>query len=119
MAEPWFELNAFGSWFGAIAGGGLGTIGGLLGAAAGILAPRGKAKQLIMGSWYLLIAIGIAFLLFGVYAIISGQPRGIWYGPLLCGAIVSIVMGCLLPVIRMRYREAEQRRIDADGLRMA
>ena len=118
MAEPWFDPNTFGAWFGTIAGGGLGTLGGLLGAAAGILAPRGKAKAVIVGAWYLTIAFGVAVLLFGVYALVVGQPWGIWYGPVLCGTIITIVMGGLLPVIRMRYRAAEQRRIDAEGLRM-
>jgi hypothetical protein len=119
MAEPWFDPNTFGAWFGSIAGGGLGTLGGLLGAAAGTLAPRGKAKGFIMGTWYVLLAIGAVLLLVGVYAIVAGQLRAIWYGPLLCGVIISAVMGSLLPVIRLRYRQAEQRRIDADGIRMA
>jgi hypothetical protein len=119
MAEPWFDLNSFDAWFGAVVGGGLGTLGGLLGAAAGILAPRGKAKGLILGGLYATIVIGVACLLFGACAIIVGQPRGIWFGPVLCGAIISFVMGGLLPMIRMRYREAEHRRIDADGIRMA
>lgn len=119
MAEPWFDPNTFGAWFGSIAGGGLGTLGGLLGALSGTLAPRGKAKGFILGAFYTLIGIGIALLAVGIYAYAVGQPWGIWYGPVLCGSIVTIVTGSLLPVIHMRYREAEQRRIDADGVRMA
>jgi hypothetical protein len=118
MVEPWFELGSFGAWFGSIAGGGLGTVCGILGAAAGALAPRGKARGFIMGAWYVVIGIGVSLLLVGVYAWAVGQPWGIWYGPIVCGATVSALMGALLPVIRMRYREAEQRRIDAGGLRM-
>ena len=118
MAEPWFDPNTFGGWFGLIAGGGLGTLGGLLGAAAGTLAPRGKAKGFVLGAWYAMIAIGVVSLSVGIYALAVGQPRAIWYGPVLCGTIITIVMGSLLPLIRLRYREAEQRRIDADGLRM-
>lgn len=119
MVEPWFDPNTFGAWFGAIVGGGIGICGGLLGALAGTLAPRGKAKGLILGAWYALIGLGAVMLCFGIYALAVGQPRGIWYGPILCGGIVVVTMGALLPVIRMRYREAEQRRIDADSVRMA
>ena len=117
MANPWFDPITFGAWFGAIAGGGLGTLGGLLGAAAGILAPRGKGKRIVITAWIALIITGVLMLLFGGYAWTAGQPWVIWYGPVLCGVILTVVMGGLLPMIRARYRQAEHRRIDADGLR--
>lgn len=117
MAEPWFDPQTFGAWFGAIAGGGLGALCGTLGAAAGVFAPRGVAKRFVLGAWYVMLAIGLLLLLAGAYAIVGGQPWVIWYGPVLSGVIVLIVMGGLLPVIRMRYREAEHRKIDAHGLR--
>jgi hypothetical protein len=119
MANPWFDPNSFGAWFGVVAGGGLGSLGGLLGGLAGFLVPRGKAKQLIVGAWAALLAIGFVMLLFGSYAWAVGQPWGIWYGPVLCGGILSVVFGSQLPMILSRYRQAENRRIDADGLRSA
>jgi hypothetical protein len=119
MANPWFDPNSFGTWFGVIAGGGLGTLGGLLGGAVGLLAPRGKGKRIIVTAWTVLIAIGVAMLLFGGYAWAVGQPWGIWYGPVLCGVILTVVLGGQFPMVLARYRQAEHRRIDADGLRTA
>ena len=117
MADPWFDPNTFGAWFGAIAGGGLGTLAGLLGAAAGVLVPRGKGKPVIISAWIALMCVGASMLFFGGYAWVAGQPWSIWYGPALCGLILIIVMGSLLPMVLARYRQAEHRRIDADGLR--
>jgi hypothetical protein len=53
----------------------------------------------------------------GGYALLSGQPYGIWYPMLLCGAIFTVVMGSLFPVVRHRYQEAEMRRITAESIR--
>ncbi|MEX0938728.1 MAG: hypothetical protein WDZ59_12780 [Pirellulales bacterium] len=117
MAEPWFEPGTFGAWFGAIVGGGGGTLGGLLGAAIGILAPRGKCRRVLMTCTGAFIAIGIAMLAVGVYALLAGQPYGIWYPMLLSGAIFTLVMGSLIPVVRIRFREAEMRRITAESIR--
>jgi hypothetical protein len=118
MVNPWFDPNSFGAWFGVI-GGGLGGLAGLLGATAGMLAPRGLGKRFILTVWVGLIAIGVLMLLFGGYAWAVGQPWFIWYGPLLCGLILTVVMGSLFPMIAAGYRQAEHRRIDADGLRTA
>jgi hypothetical protein len=117
MNEAWFDPNTFGAWFGAIVGGGGGTLGGLLGAAAGCLAPRGKGRAAILGGMTLFVVLGVAFLAFGLVALLAGQPYGIWYPPLLCGLIFSIVVGGLIPVVRLRYRQAENRRIDAQSIR--
>jgi hypothetical protein len=119
MSEPWFDPNTFGGWYGAIAGGVGGTIGGLLGAAAGNLAPRGIGRRWIIGAMYVMAMLGIAQLVFGVYAWFAGQPYGIWYGPLLCGFIFPVVIGGLIPTVRQRYRQAEERRIEAAALRTA
>ena len=55
MNEPWFEPNAFGAWFGAIVGGGGGTLVGLLGAMA-----YWKAGHIDMRA-SLLVALGLFF----------------------------------------------------------
>jgi uncharacterized integral membrane protein len=91
----------------------------LLGAAAGVFAPRGQGRRTIVTAWIALIAVGVLMLIFGGYAWVVGQPWAIWYEPLLCGLILTAVMGGLLPMIAARYRQAEHRRIDADGLRTA
>jgi hypothetical protein len=119
MAEPWFDPNAFGGWYGGIVGGVGGSLGGLLGALAGSLAPRGVGRTWIIGAMYVLAAFGVSQLAFGAYAWLAGQPYGIWYGPVLCGVIFTTVVGGLIPMTKMRYRQAEERRIEAAALRTA
>lgn len=107
---PWFDdPNRFGALFGAIVGGGGGALGGILGALAGLLAPRGKAKRMVIGGFVLFVSVGVIFLAAGLYALASGQPYSIFYPLLLCGAIFCFVLGGLLPVVLKRYREAERR----------
>src|SRR5262245_14035810 len=117
MSEPWFNPIWFGALFGAIAGGVGGTLCGLLGAAAGVCAPRGIGRPWIMGGLVLMVLVGLASLAFGLYALAVGQPWAIWYGPVLTGVVLSVVMGGLIPVIRRRYAEAEARRMEATDLR--
>jgi len=117
MPEPWFEPNHFGAWYGALVGGVGGGLGGTLGALAGMLVPRGIGRPWILGTMYVLVAAGVAQLLFGIYAWICGQPWGIWYGPVLGGIIFTAVIGGLVPVARHGYRLAEERRLEAEGLR--
>ena len=59
----------------------------------------------------------IVQLILGLYALLAGQPYGIWYGPLLCGTIYTTVVGGLIPAVRLRYRQAEERRLEAEALR--
>ncbi|HEY2883394.1 MAG TPA: hypothetical protein VGJ15_13190 [Pirellulales bacterium] len=117
MAEPWFDPVHFGAMYGSIGGGICGALGALIGTCGGILAPRGKGKTLVLGLMYLTVALGVAQLLFGIYALCAGQPWAIWYGPVLCGFIATVVVTPLIPMFRMRYRQAEERRIEAEALR--
>lgn len=117
MAEPWFNPTTFGIAFGVIGGGVGGTLGGLLGAAMGYFAPRGKARGFVLTSTWVFIVAGVCSPLFGLYALVAGQPYGIWYPPTLVGIIDTALFGSLLPMVRARYRQAEERRIDARGLR--
>ena len=117
MNEPWWDVNTFGALYGSIAGGGLGTLGGLWGALGGVLAPKGKGRAVVLGLGWLLFAVGVSQLAFGLYALAAGQPYGIWYGPCLTGVIIPVVVGSLIPVVRKRYAEAEDRRMQAEGFR--
>jgi membrane protein implicated in regulation of membrane protease activity len=65
----------------------------------------------------LFIVAGVAHLAVGLAALIARQPYAIWYPFLLFGVICTVVMGPLYPVVRRRYEDAEQRRIDAEALR--
>ncbi len=116
MADPWFDPLRFGIWYGAL-GGGAGGLCGVLGALTGLLAPRGIGRTWMLGAFYLMTALGIGQLIFGMYAYLAGQPWGIWYGPVLCGGILTAVMGSLTPMVRYQYRRAEERRLEAEALR--
>lgn len=117
MATPWFDPNTFGALYGAIGGGVGGSLAGVLGALAGWLAPKGKGKTLVVGGMALVMLAGIASLIAGLYALVAGQPYGIWYPMLLLGLIFTLVIGINLPMILGRYAEAENRRLEADGIR--
>ena len=117
MAEPWFDPNTFGVWLGGLGGGVGGTLCGLWGAACGMLAPRGIGRTWILGFGWLMVAVGVGCLGFGLYALAMGQPWNIWLWPCHIGLIVSGVVGGLIPVIRKRYAEAESRRLQAEEFR--
>jgi len=111
MNEPWF-----GPMWAWLPGTLLGIIGGTLGGLAGWLAPRGKAKGLILGSFGLLIGICAVLLIAGVVALLVGQPYHVWYGLGLTGVIGVLVFGLNTPQILRRYRQAEVRRMTAQDL---
>jgi MFS family permease len=106
MVNPWFNPIMY-AW---IPGTALGIVGGLYGAIVGMLAPRGKAKKLILGLHFSLIFASAVLLILGIAAYFLGQPYGIWYGFILPGIIGIVVIGALTPVIFNRYQEAELRK---------
>jgi hypothetical protein len=117
VSEPWFDPVWFGVLFGSIVGGLGGTLIGVMGALAGWLAPQGKGRTLLLGGFGLAAVLGVVMVVVGLFALIVGQPYAIWYPITLCGAIYAIVCGSLFPVLRNRYTQAEQRRIDGEALR--
>lgn len=112
MTEPWFDPNRYAWVFGTA----LGVAGGILGSLAGTLAPRGKAKPLVMGLFVTALLACAAMLVAGVVALFQQQPYGVWYGLGLPGLLGLFVLGALFPVVQQRYREAEQRRLSARDL---
>ncbi len=119
MTEPWFDPIRFGALYGGVGGGLLGALGGMLGAAAGALAPKGKGRAFILGTFTLMIAIGAGHFVVGLYALFVGQPYGIWFPLLLLGGILTTVLGVLRPVVRKRYDEVETRKMEAAAFRRA
>jgi hypothetical protein len=115
MTEWW--TSSQGGWIGGLGGSGIGLLGALLGCLAGICAPRGKLKGLVLGLAGGLVALGLVCLVTGIAALILRQPYHVWYPLALAGFILTFVCGGLLPVLLLRYRQAEARRMQAQDLR--
>ncbi len=113
MNDPWFDPIRW-AW---LPGTLLGCLGGLWGALVGTLAPQGKARNLVLGSGMLLWGLSAISLAAGLTALCTGQPYGVWYGLGLAGLLGTLVLGPLLPLVRHHYREAEERRIQAEDFR--
>jgi len=112
MTEPWFDPNAY-AW---IPGTLLGVAGGLEGTLAGMFAPRGKLKRLVMGMHFTIMGICCILLIVGVIARVTGQPYGIWYGFGFPGLLGLVILGPLTVVIHKRYAQAELRKSMAADL---
>jgi biotin transporter BioY len=112
MIEPWFDANRY-AW---IPGTAYGVAAGLMGVLVGWLAPRGRARNFILRTWFALWAVAVALLIAGIAALANRQPWGVWYGLVLPGTIGTLVVGANWVVILKRYREAEERRLAAKDL---
>jgi hypothetical protein len=86
------------------------------GGLAGLLAVQGKARSLVLGFGDLLETLAVGLLAAGVIALLTGQPYGVWYGLGLAGLIGVLVLPFNLRELRKRYREAEERRMQAEDL---
>lgn len=112
----WWDPST-GNLIGALLGAGLGTAGGIYGGVAGALAPKGVGRVPVLATHSLLLALGVACLIGAIVGLILGQPWSVVYPLFLPGLIVTTVMGPLLPVMRTRYMQADQRRIEAEEIR--
>ena len=112
MTQAWFDPNVY-AW---IPGTIYGTATGVLGAVVGWLAWHGRARSFVLTTWKALWAVALALLAVGLYALVKGQPWGIWYGFLLPGVIGATAVGANFFTILKRYRDAEQRRFAARDL---
>ena len=112
MSDLWFDPARW-SW---LPGTVVGCSCGVWGAVAGTLAPRGKARTLVLGLGSLLFGLSVVLLAAGLTALAMGQPYGVWYGLGLGGLVGTFVIPPVLPIIRQRYREGEERRMQAADL---
>jgi MFS family permease len=115
MIEWWTQHEA--ALFGAISGSAVGGVGGLYGALVGVLAPKGIGRRVLIPIHVGIVILGFGGLVAGVVAACTNQPYHVYYPLLLIGGIVTFVMGGLLPVVIIRYRQAESRKVDAELLR--
>jgi hypothetical protein len=114
--NEWWTMQQ-GAWVSSIGGAGLGVLAGTFGATLGILAPKGIGKRVMVPLHIAFVVLGLAALGAGLVALMQGQPRHVYFPLLLLGGILSMVMGPLLPVTRLRYRQADGRRMEAESLR--
>ncbi len=112
MTEPWFDANTYAWILGTL----LGVAGGVEGTLAGVFAPRGKLKTLVMGMHFTIMGTCCILLAAGMVALVAGQPYGIWYGLGFPGLLGLVIFGPLTVVIHKRYAEAELRKSIAEDL---
>jgi hypothetical protein len=92
-------------------------MGAVFGILASRLVPRGEGKTLVVSLMVCMITAGVIALAAGVAALLLKQPYHVWYPLLLGGGICAMVFGGNLPMILMRYKQAEARRLDAESMR--
>jgi hypothetical protein len=109
--------NAPGAWWSDRTAG---WIGGLGGAAVGILggalewcASRRRARNFVLLTTKTLVALGIGAMLLGLVALASWQPYGVWYPLLLGGILCAGIFPFRLRRYQAQFRELELRRIAA------
>ena len=117
LIQPAPQVKAAGDWWDARQagwlGGILGSSLGILGAVIGTLSGLGRARRLVLSLTLTTVIVSAFLLVLGVVALVLKQPYAVWYPLLLCGAIGTIVIGSLLPMIKRRYAEQELRRMTA------
>jgi hypothetical protein len=104
-----------GSWWSpqqiGLIGGIGGSVIGCFGALLGLLASKGKARNFVLTTMKIFIALGILLTIVGFVAVVSNQPYAVWYALLLPGVILTLVFSLNLPSIQRRYDELEIRRM--------
>jgi hypothetical protein len=108
-------LGITGSWWSpqqiGLIGGIGGSVIGCFGALLGCLAGMGKARNFVLTTMKIFIALGILLTIGGFVAVVSSQPYAVWYALLLPGVILTLVFSLTLPSIQRRYDELEIRRM--------
>ncbi|TMF35581.1 MAG: hypothetical protein E6I26_10015 [Chloroflexi bacterium] len=111
------EVGRRGAWLsdqsvGAV-GAIVGTSIGLLGAAIGILAGRGRGRRYVLPAMVVAIGIGLGAIALAVIAFLVGQPPAVVGLLALTGLVSVLAFGNTLPRVRRTYAEAELRRMRA------
>jgi hypothetical protein len=96
-----------------LAGGAAGTVLGLAGAAIGILASRARARGLVVGLLWTLLAVGVCAVAAAAAAWRLGQPPALVSLLALVGVLGTALPWGLLGRVKRQYEEIELRRIQA------
>ena len=81
-----------------------------------MLAPKGKAKKLVLGVELFSIALSLILLVIGIVAYLAGQPHDVWYIFGYYGLLGTVLFGIGFVVILKRYGHAELRKSMSDDL---
>lgn len=117
MTEWWTAQEA--GLLGAMGGSAVGVVGALIGTLAGAFARKGKLQPVVMALLVLLTVTCAGSLVTGITALAIKQPYHVWFPLLLLGIIGTSVGAALIPVIANVYRQAENRRFEAEQIRRA
>jgi hypothetical protein len=98
-----------GGWIGGLLGAGIGAVGALVGTLAGL----GRRRSLVLLVVKLTLTGSGLLLLVGIYAVVIGQPYGVFYPLLLTGGIGLVVFASNYPGLINRYRQLELRQMQA------
>jgi hypothetical protein len=93
------------------------VLGSALALASSVLTPRGKARGLITGGYLLLASLGAACLLFGIAAVVAGEPRSVVAPLFLLGITLTVIMGIFSPEVIREYQQFEFRKLAAEIFR--
>jgi hypothetical protein len=115
MTAWWSDQTA--ALCGGIAGGAVGLLGAVIGTLGGVCAPRGRCKRLVYSLLAVAVCAGVIALAAGILALAAHQPYAVWYPLVLIGGVETALFGGLTPLFRLRYRQADQRRLEAEELR--
>lgn len=112
MNEPWLHPGMIGGILGST----IGILGAITGTLGGVLAPKGKAKKLVLGVELSAIALSLILLVIGIVAYLADQPRDLWYTFGYVGLLGTVLFGTGFVVILKRYRHAELRKSMSEDL---
>ena len=80
-----------------------GPASGCLGALLGVLAGKGKARRLVLGTWRCCIAAGILCLIAAFVAFKTGQPDYVRGTLLIYGVIYTTIFSAIWPLAKRCY----------------
>ncbi|MBX3178148.1 MAG: hypothetical protein KF886_12355 [Candidatus Hydrogenedentes bacterium] len=104
-----------GAWAGVVFGI-LGAAGGIWGGVAGMLASRGRGRRGVLAGTAAFAVLGALMMLAGLILWSAGATWDAWYPTAYGGGLIGAIFGIGYIMIRRRYAEAEQRRMEAMDL---
>ena len=87
----WFDAQTA-NLIGGILGSAAGICGGIFGTIAGLFARKGKHKKFVLIFAIILIVLGAISLCVSIIALLTGQPRHVWYPFMLVGGMLVLLM---------------------------